>query len=422
MADEQELQTTPDEQDTEISPVDGPNSDENTEPDQEAGNEENDAQTPSESDSEASSSDDEEEPDYDLMSDDEFTEYIASGKLPDDWNKRVSQKQSITNAKAASDDTSEPVNETTPKQSKPSKQAAAPVKQTGKATTASDGTDAPKSTGSASNVDYKAAYEAIFRPFKANGKEITPRSVNDVISLMQMGANYTKKMQLMAPMKKAAQTLINNNVNEEDLSFLIDLHRGDKEAIKELLKKNSIDITDLDLDEVKYSRSRKNIASDDDVAFQDAVQDVDASTEKIQEIFDKVWDKESKSKVLRDPRLLRALHEEIQMGRFDEVQKIVESEKTFGRYQNTPDIDVYIDVVTKLVEAQQRYAQQQRSTQQRGKSTNQKSSEPSKPSTKSKAAPTRGKQTSKGASTLTAKDIFSMSDEEFSKLNIADMV
>ena len=110
------------------------------------------------------------------------------------------------------------------------------------------------------------------------------------------------------------------------------------------------------------------------------------------------------------------------MGRFDEVQKIVESEKTFGRYQNTPDIDVYIDVVTKLVEAQQRQAQQQRSTQQRGKSTNQKSSEPSKPSTKSKAAPTRGKQTSKGASTLTAKDIFSMSDEEFSKLNIADMV
>ena len=70
-------------------------------------------------------------------------------------------------------------------------------------------------------VDYKSIYEQVFKPFKANGKEITPKSVEDIISLMQMGANYTKKMQLMAPMKKVVQSLDNAKIDEQELNFLI---------------------------------------------------------------------------------------------------------------------------------------------------------------------------------------------------------
>ena len=38
-------------------------------------------------------------------------------------------------------------------------------------------------------IDYKAVYDSIFKPFKANGKTIAPRNAEDVISLMQMGEN-----------------------------------------------------------------------------------------------------------------------------------------------------------------------------------------------------------------------------------------
>ena len=40
----------------------------------------------------------------------------------------------------------------------------------------------------------KEVYNKVFAPFRANGKEIQVKSVDDVISLMQMGANYNKKM------------------------------------------------------------------------------------------------------------------------------------------------------------------------------------------------------------------------------------
>ena len=413
MADEQELQTPTDEQDTENSSTDGSELDENTESDADVGNEENDAQEANENEDEASAK--EEEPDYDLLSDDEFTEYVTSGKLPDDYSKRFSSKQSLAHAEDDAD--------TAPEPAKPaSKPSASKPKQSDMVQKPSE-TDAVTEAPKGGNIDYKAVYDTIFKPFKANGKEITPRSTEDVISLMQMGANYTKKMQLMAPIRKAAQSLINNNISEEDLSFLIDLHKGDKEAIKELLKKNNVDVTDLDLDEVKYTRNRRNIASDEDVEFQDAAQDVAASTTKIQEIFDKVWDRNSRTKVLGNPKLLRALHEEIQLGRFDEVQKIVESEKTFGRYKGVDDVDIYIDVVTKLVNLQQQKMQQEANKASRANIMPKAApSESARASSKSKAAPTRNKTSSKGNSTLTAKDIFSMSDEEFKKINIADLV
>ena len=72
-------------------------------------------------------------------------------------------------------------------------------------------------------------YADIFKPFKANGKEITPKTVDDVISLMQMGANYTKKMQAMVPLKRTVETLNKADIKEEDLNFL--LKRGITEPL-----------------------------------------------------------------------------------------------------------------------------------------------------------------------------------------------
>ena len=197
-------------------------------------------------------------------------------------------------------------------------------------------------------VDYKSIYEQVFKPFKANGKEITPKSVEDIISLMQMGANYTKKMQLMAPMKKVVQSLDNAKIDEQELNFLIDVSKGDKEAIKQLLIKHKIDPLEIDLDGDNTYSPKNNIASDEDVEFNDTLMDIHDSLPKIQEILNKTWDDNSKKAILKDPRLMRALHEEVQMGRFDEVQKRLEAEKTFGRYKGVSDVDAYIDLVSKM--------------------------------------------------------------------------
>ena len=108
---------------------------------------------------------------------------------------------------------------------------------------------------------------------------------------------------------------------------------------------------------------------------------------------------------------MKALHEEIEMGRFDKVQTMVEMEKTFGRAKEKSDLEIYIDLVSKIAAAEQNTAI----------SSNTKKSLPDQTVTKpipdkTKAAPVRTKQSNQGTP-LSEKDLFSLSDEEFMKLS-----
>ena len=324
----------------------------------------------------------------DAMSDEEFTRFMEEGKLPEP--PKTEQKPLV-------------------------KVVSKPDTKTDKESTEVKKDDSTKDTPP-KDVDYEAVYKDIFKPFKANGKDITPRTVEDVVQLMQMGANYTKKMQLMAPLKKAAESLSRADIKEDDLNFLIDVHKGDKEAIKKLLTKHNVDPMELDLDSTNYV-PKNNIVSDEDVEYSNILDDIRDSLPKIQEIMTNTWDTRSKEALLKDPNLMRALHEEIAMGRFDNVQAQLEIEKTFGRYKGKSDVEAYIDLVTKLA------AKEQSNHQPDG--TNKptpKADVPTKPiPDKTKAAPIRTKATNQG-STLTAKDIFSMSEEQFAKLSIRDLV
>ena len=332
----------------------------------------------------------------DALSDDEFTEYLNTGKLPNHikTNSNKNIKEDIKDTTVNTEPTTNSV-----KQEQVEEQKQEDTKEE----TATD------------TIDYKAVYDSIFKPFKANGKTIAPRNAEDVISLMQMGANYTKKMQLMAPMKRAVESLNKAGINEEELNFLIDIHNGDKEAIKNLLKKNEIDPIDLDMEDTKYI-PKNNIASDADVEFSETLMDIESSLPKIQEILNKTWDSKSKQLVLKDPQLMRALHQEIEMGRFDEVQQRLEIEKTFGRYKGVSDIEAYIDLVTKMVNEKARTSTTETKHIEKQPETTTKSIPD-----KTKAAPVRSKPKNQG-STLTAKDLFSMSEEEFNKLSINDLI
>ena len=160
---------------------------------------------------------------------------------------------------------------------------------------------------------------------------------------------------------------------------------------------------------------KNNIASDEDVEYSDALSDIQSSLPKIQDILTKQWDTQSKTELLKNPQLMRALHEEIEMGRFDEVQAQLEIEKTFGRYKGKSDVEAYIDLVSRLVAEQQ-----SKVTTEPKQATQDK--KPTKPiPDKTKAAPVRTKQTNQ-ASTLTVKDILSMPEEEFNKLSMRDLV
>ena len=73
----------------------------------------------------------------------------------------------------------------------------------------------PKEESDNQEVDYKDFYDKVMAPIKANGHTIQLKNQEEVIKLIQQGANYTKKMQELAPYRKAALMLKDKIIKEK---------------------------------------------------------------------------------------------------------------------------------------------------------------------------------------------------------------
>ena len=118
------------------------------------------------------------------------------------------------------------------------------------------------------STDYKTFHDKMMAPFVANGKTIQLQSVDEAIQLMQMGANYTRKMQSIAPHRKVLMMLENNGLLDEGkLSRLIDLDKKNPEAIRALVKEAGIDPLDIDVESDSTYVPGDHVVSDEAMAF-----------------------------------------------------------------------------------------------------------------------------------------------------------
>lgn len=202
-------------------------------------------------------------------------------------------------------------------------------------------------------VDYKAAYDKIMAPFKANGKQVQLQSPEEVIQLMQMGANYTQKLQALKPNLKLVRMLENNGLLDENrLSFLIDLDKRDPAAIAKFLKDGNIDPMDIDTQSAPEYQPGNHKVSDQDMTFVDVIRDVRASPEGaalIQKI-DREWDAQSKKALWEDPQILTVINEHRENGIFDRVSAEIDRRRMFGEFQNVPFIQAYYAAAKSLQE------------------------------------------------------------------------
>lgn len=203
--------------------------------------------------------------------------------------------------------------------------------------------------------DYKADLEKIMAPFTANGRQIQLQSPEEVVKLMQMGANYTRKMQELAPYRRAAAMLQNNKLlDENELSFLIDLRNGDKAAIQKLMKDRGIDPRDIDVDSDPTYQGGNHRVSDSQVDFQSTVDELrtlDRGQETIGEALK--WDQASIDAVGQDPAILRAIHDQRVSGVYDIISAEVERRKVLGQISaQTPFLHAYKAVGDELVAAE----------------------------------------------------------------------
>ena len=193
-------------------------------------------------------------------------------------------------------------------------------------------------------IDYKAGYEKLMAPFKANGKEISIDNPDDLRRLVQMGANYTQKLQALQPNLKMVKMLENNGLLDEGkLSYLIDLDKKDPNAIQKLLRDSGIDPMDIDTSvETEYKPGNHSV-SDNEMVFQSTLETV-ASTESGQQLLvdiNNTWDQASKDELFKEPSALNILQQQKDSGVYDIIVTEVEKLRMLGELQGVSSVRAY---------------------------------------------------------------------------------
>lgn len=264
-----------------------------------------------------------------------------------------------------------------------------------------------------SDVDYESFYKALTAPFKANGREMQVDNPEDAVRLMQMGANYNKKMSALKPNLKLMKMLDNNGLLSEDkLSFLIDLDKKNPDAIKKLVQDSGVETYALE----EAGEYKPNTYSVDDKEFEldevlDEIKHTD-SYEKTLNVVTKVWDETSKRIIAENPQVLTAINEHISNGVFDQITAQIDKDKMLGRLSGLSDIEAYRQVGDRLFN-QGNFNQENPPTQESPEPTQQPS-----PKAKQVARRKRAAATPRSASSASPKPTFNplaMSDEDFEK-------
>jgi len=196
----------------------------------------------------------------------------------------------------------------------------------------------------APTVDFEAEYNKLLAPFKANGREIQVQNVDEAVALMQMGANYNKKMAALKPNLKLMKMLENNGLlSEEKIGFLIDLGKKNPDAIQKLVKDSGIDPLDLSAEKAEAYKQSSYAVGDQELELDTVLDDLKESPTytRTLDVVSNKWDGASKQIVAQQPQLLTVIDSHIASGIYDLISTEVERERTFGRLQGLSDIEAY---------------------------------------------------------------------------------
>jgi hypothetical protein len=195
-----------------------------------------------------------------------------------------------------------------------------------------------------SDIDYKAEYEKLMAPFKANGKDMKVDSIDDALQLMQMGAGVNKKMGALKPHLKTIKLLEKNGLlDEAKLNYLIDLNNKNPQAISKLVKDAGLDPLDINLDSAEGYKAPPSSVTDHEIALDEVMNEIrsTATFDRTLAIVADEWDAPSKQLVAQNPTLLKTLNSHVANGVYDLISTEMEKEQVFGRLEGLSNLEAY---------------------------------------------------------------------------------
>lgn len=270
-----------------------------------------------------------------------------------------------------------------------------------------------------SSIDFEAEHKKLLAPFRANNRDITVKDVEQARTLMQMGANYNKKMAGIKPYLKMVKMLENNDLLDENkLSFLIDLDKKNPDAITKLLKDSKIDVDLIDTKkEIEYKPSTYTV-DDSEVEINLALKDIEDSPSfnETVEIIGNKWDPASKRAINDNPGLIKVINDHVETGIYKTISDAVDHKRMLGELNNISDLDAYRMVGEELQKSGAFNPQDtNNSSNTKDVSTTKAKSDNSRQSRKKAASSTKGTPTAKNAGSFDYNPL-SLSDDEFDKL------
>lgn len=184
--------------------------------------------------------------------------------------------------------------------------------------------------------------------YKANGQEFefTEDEIKEQFGkVFGQSMNYTQKMQEIAPWRKTISALKENEVSHEDVNLLIDVLKGNKDAITDVIRKSGIDPMELDINPETPSQYNPNEygKSEHELAIDDVVSSIEKDQEFsiTQHVVDKQWDSASRQVMAQNPQMIQGLHNDIKSGLFDRVSPVAMKLKVLDGGSKS-DLEYYI--------------------------------------------------------------------------------
>ena len=199
-------------------------------------------------------------------------------------------------------------------------------------------------TDEVDDIDIPQTTEIQKLKFKANGKEyeLTEAEMRDMFpKVFGQAMDYTRKTQAMKPWRKTIDAIEQAKLSHDQINLMIDVFKGDKNAIAEVIKRTGVDALDLDTENSGYEP--KDYGRDDaTLAIKDVVDEISADKEYeiTHKILSKEWDERSFKEFTKDPEMIKLLHMDVKSGTYDKVQPIAEKLKVFDGGRQT-DLDYY---------------------------------------------------------------------------------
>lgn len=186
---------------------------------------------------------------------------------------------------------------------------------------------------------------------KANGKEFE-MTLDELKQTASKGMDYLKKTTALKPYRTMIVAMEENKVSPEDINLLIDLKKGNKEAIAKLIKENEVDV--YDLPEANDYRPREYRQSEAALDVKEVLSTIskDAEFSRTSEIY-AAFDEQTKAFLNEDPSRIVGLHNDIKTGVFDKVLPLAEKKAMIDGY-NAPFLQYYLQAGQEILNANNR--------------------------------------------------------------------